>query len=179
MTRDVTVICITWADEPEHVFKDVGCVGSLVIVHGPDVVKQINKTLVASADRYAIVLDGGVITGVAIDALVKTLEAEEPRTSVAISPALDHEPWWEPVNPCAYLVDIDRMLSAVGRLDERVNSFYHSLALYAQVQKHKKATVTWEHSVTAMTLVTEARSARLGEVYYDQIRDRDVVRSLE
>jgi len=177
--ESITAVIVNWADEVEIILPKLrdSC-GTVVILHPPKVVHQINETLKATPTTFALIIDGATLEDAAVHELAGHLMFRDNAKTVVASPRLDDRVWWEPVNPSCYMVAIDRFLARAGQLDERVDSFGHSRLVSLAVRKHSGVLDTCD-AADSYSLQSQRRMVALGNVYYDQIRDLDVVRNLE
>lgn len=164
---NVAVAC--WADEAAYVDSK----NPTVYVPGAEYVAWVNRLIDKPVGVMLGLSDGSARFDP--DWMLEPMAAITNGAWVASCP-VDGQTPKQAVSPAACVVDIARLRS-IGGIDPRLNSFAWDRYLEWAVERAGGTCVaTTGPGVT--TQVSTARTVRLGEVYYDQLSDLDVVEGI-
>lgn len=169
---DVTVLISTFGDEGSQVVSSLDSRSGAVLLDGSDFPAEVNRLLPTLLDTLVCVTSGVVFRPGWLDACSEALDLFD-----VVSPwvQLGGRPraWHEPISPYAFVLEGWR-LADLGGLDERVTFHYHALL----AENVRRAEWTAGHIKEAVVVPVESpeRNERLGALYYDQLRDAEIVR---
>lgn len=141
------------------------------VVDGLHFTESVNRCLPEVKTRWVALMDGScMFLGGARLEMERILEA---RVADAVTPFVDGQAHWRPISPACVMLSTE-YLRHLGGLDEELTLVGWEIALRSAILQRGGQVLALDraHVLTRHDL---ARDEALGEGYYDQIRDYDVL----